>query len=189
MKTQFKLVFEPEAQEIFVRFYQELKGIKFSISGLNEQVQKYEGLFARLCIVHHMMKVFSAAKNPSELKKGNIPHAVGQDTAQAVNELVMGFCLPHATKIYGYFGEHPGREVAEKIADWILQTKRTTFKHRDVVKLAPQKQTKQLEAPLEYLEQMGWVHIEELGRISGKGGRKGERILVNPKVLERFGSV
>lgn len=184
-----RLKFSVEAQAEFLRFDKELNAMKIAIPGLDNHVKKYGSLYLGLCIVHHMMTVAEKHSYLNPLTIKNIPTLVDANTTRSVHNLVMNFFLPHARKIYGYFGEHPGREVAEKIADWIVQKKVTSFKRKDVAPFAPQSQIKLLDAPFEYLEQMGWVRVEERGRVQGKGGRPGESIMVNPKVLERFGGV
>ena len=184
MTNQFRLHFNEAARSVFLDFEKTLQKMKISHAGLNNSVRKYNGLFVRLCIVHHMMRHVPNLTDTNATLESQIPELVDESTAQAVRALIDGFLLPHAKKVYGYFGEHPGRQTAEKIANWILERKVNEFKRRDVARFAPKQELKSLDAPLEYLEQTGWLRVDKTGAYFGRGGRPGEKLTVNPKVHE-----
>lgn len=181
--TECRLYFDEGARSTFWGFMDDLRMMNIQNPGLNNHVHKYDALFLRICVVHHMMR------HAPNLQVSPIPDQVDETTATAVRELVMNFFLPHAKKIYGYFGEHPGRSVAERIAAWILLKKKSEFRRSDIAKLAPKEELKNLDAPLEYLEQMGWLRVHKTGGYPVRGGRPGEKLMVNPKVLEQWAGV
>lgn len=192
MTKQYRLYFDEDARKIFTTFCKKLDDSKISITGLNYHIRKYDALFARLCVVHHVMRyvpnLCGKSADNADIEHP-IPKHVDSKTAQAVHDLISEFLLPHAQKIYSYFGEHGGKPVAEKIAQWILQKKIEHFTRRDIAKFANKQEIKNLDAPLEYLEQMGWIQRKAIGGYQGKGGRPGEKFLVNPAVLSLFNVV
>jgi hypothetical protein len=72
---------------------------------------KYNGLFARLALVHHLLR--HPQNEPVE------PGAVDVVTAVAVRDFIDGYLRPHACKIYGQTNPLAGGEHASRSARFV----------------------------------------------------------------------
>ena len=80
-------------------------------------------------------------------------------------------------------------DTVDKVLEYLMTRGIKVDGRRDVIRFSPRKEAEYLDKPLEYLEQIGWVRRKQTGRHPGKGGRPGEKFLVNPMVHERFAGV
>jgi Protein of unknown function (DUF3987) len=80
-------------------------------------LSKYPGLFARLALVHHLLRY--AAGGPSKPD----PATVDAETATAVRDLIDDYLTPHPRKIYGRLNRSSGYAGAVRIARWMVTDK------------------------------------------------------------------
>lgn len=138
---------------------------------------KFDGLFARLSLVHHLIR--HAADEPVE------PAAIDAVTAVAVRDLIDNYLRPHAIKIYQLLGRGTAYHGAQRVAQWIASDRTmTSFLARDVVRKqwTGLTETREVKAALEYLENAAaWISTEEIPA-GPRGGRPTTIYQVNPKV-------
>ncbi len=177
------LRFDDAGQQVFVDWYvnqQRRVRAKGIDPAWKAHLSKYAGLFARLCIVHHLIRVVEDTATS--------PTRVDAETARQVREFIDKYLEPHAKRIYRHLGQDPAREGARRIAEWITATPDLTeFTARDVRRkkwsgLTDQESTNKA---LDYLDNVaGWAVCE--GQPPGpRGGRPTTKYLVNPKVRQR----
>jgi hypothetical protein len=137
---------------------------------------KYAGLFARLAIVHHLIRV--------ALGQVKFPRIVEVTTTIVVRDFIDRYLEPHARRIYRHLGGDPACEGARRIAKWIVDHRVGQFSARDVRRHQWSGLTTQdeVEAALDYLANVaGWVRSEPEPP-GPKGGRSSVRWLVNPGI-------
>ena len=108
------LRFDHEAQPIFVKWYTEnqrrIRKDK-EADAFTSHLSKYAGLFARLGIVHHLIRcVLGEAQSPT---------LVDVTTATAVWTFIDEYLEPHARRKYRHLGADPARAGARRIAQWL----------------------------------------------------------------------
>jgi hypothetical protein len=178
------LRFDKPGQEIFFKWYTKTQ-LRLR-AGTDEpnfraHVGKSPGLFARLAIVHHLLRYVQ--------NDASAPAMVDAGTASAVETFIDEYLEPHARRIYRHLGRDPAYHGAQRIARWIIGepslvdfTARTIrqkdwsgLTNHDSVNLA-----------LDHLENVaGWVRCED--ELPGpRGGRPTTRYHVNPLVRSRF---
>jgi hypothetical protein len=145
---------------------------------------KYDGLFARLALVHHLLRYV-------QNEPGIEPAGVDAVTARAVRDFIENYLRPHAHKIYRHLGRDPGYAGAKRIAQWLVENPTITrFTARDVSQkdwsgLTGRNENtgkNYLRAALEHLENVaGWVRAEEVPP-GPRGGRPTTVYLVNPMI-------
>jgi hypothetical protein len=174
------LRFDADAQNIFVEWYTKnqlrLRG-GGEPEGFIAHLSKYAGLFARLAVVHHLIR--------HVLGKTSSPTLVTAHTAGAVESFIDDYLEPHARRIYRHLGNNPIHDNARRIAQWITDTPDLTqFSARDVRRKSWSGLTSQddVNLALDYLENVaGWVRCT--ANLPGaKGGRPSTRYVVNPLV-------
>jgi hypothetical protein len=139
------------------------------------QISKYPGLFARLSIVHHLVR--------HALRETASPTLADGATAGAVQGFIDNYLEPHARRIHRHLGGDPIRDNARRIAGWILENPNLTqFAARDIRRNEWSGLTTQDEvnAALDFLENVAaWIRCTT--NLSGpKGGRPGTIYLINP---------
>jgi hypothetical protein len=183
------LLFTHEAQEVFRALYIAHHQAQCEIdpdSPLRGHFAKYDGLFASLALVHHLIRHTLGA--PEVL---SVPARVDDRTATAVHSFIEDYLRPHARKIYRHLGRDPGYDGAKRIARWILDNPDiTSFTSRDISRkewagLTGRNETTgkdYLRAAFEHLDNVaGWVRTDEIP--SGpRGGRPTTVYVINPKV-------
>jgi Protein of unknown function (DUF3987) len=173
--------FDEAAQRIFKEWYSvnqvALRSGIYEGAGLQAHIGKYPGAFARLAIVHHLLRyVQENARNPT---------LVDDTTAAAVEGFLTNYLEPHARRIYRHLSQDPARKGARRIAEWIAADRATqTFTSRTI----RQKDWSGLTEPdcvnraLDHLENVaGWIRGHE-DRPGPKGGRPTVRHEINPLV-------
>jgi hypothetical protein len=177
------LQFDADAQAIFNEWYKRTM-TRLRSGELDEAMRahigKSPGLFARLCIVHHLIRFAeSTATSPTR---------VDAETARQVRRFIDDYLEPHAKRIYRHLGQDPARQGARRIAEWIAKSPDLTeFAARDVRRKNWSGLTEHdsVNRALDYLDNVAaWVRCK--GTPPGpKGGRPTTRYLVNPRVRER----
>jgi putative DNA primase/helicase len=177
------LRFDDEALEIFVEWYtnNQLRLHELHQRGETRaflaHLGKYPGLFARLAIVHHMIRYV--------LDETSSPTLVDATTAVAVESFIDQYLEPHARQIYRHLGGDPARQNAQRIGQWLLYnpaiTQFTTrdIRHKDWAGLTDQDG---VNRALDYLDNVaGWVRCID-APTTVRGGRPTTRYLVNPLI-------
>jgi hypothetical protein len=143
---------------------------------------KYDGLFARLAIVHHLIRYVLG--EPVE------PARVDHVSAVAVRDFIVDYLQGHALKIYRHLGKGTSFHGARRIAEWIVGDRSMTgFTAREVRRKQWSGLTEgdQVDAALDHLENVGnWIRAEEPSPSGPKGGRPSRRYQVNPLVRRLF---
>jgi hypothetical protein len=180
------LRFTPEAQGVFHDWYLEHHQAQQTLepeAQIKGHFAKYDGLFARLALVHHLLR--HAQGEPVE------PATVDAVTARAVRRFVDGYLRPHARKVYGHLGRDPGYAGAKKIGQWLINDPGiTSFTAREVSRKQWAGLTGRdentgkdyLRAALAHLDNVaGWVRAEDVPT-GPQGGRPTVSYVVNPKI-------
>ena len=150
------------------------------LEGLNRKLTshfgKYNGLFARLCLVWHCIEHAGASV---------LPVVVTETTARRVADFLHGFLLKHAVAFYvGVLGLSNDHDRLANVADYILAHKLKRVTNRDVQR--GDRSMRRLEdfetrAIFEQLEALGWVM-----RAPGPRRTDPPHWVVNPVVHQRF---
>lgn len=180
------LRFTPEAQAIFQAWYaahHQEQGELDDDAALKGHFAKYDGLFASLALVHHLLRYAQGERVE--------PARVDAITAMAVRDFIDGYLRLHARKIYRHLARDPGFAGAKRIAQWIVKTPDIiSFTAREVSRKQWAGLTGRdentgkdyLRASLQHLENVvGWIRAEEVPA-SGRGGRPTVVYHVNPRI-------
>ena len=118
---------------------------------LAAHIGKYDGIFARLCVIWHCI----------EHADKRLPTEVTEETAHRVARFMHEFLLPHALAFYaGVLNLADEHERLSAVAGYILAHKLQRITNRDVQRgdRTMRKLTKRdTEAVFEQLEALGWV--------------------------------
>jgi len=171
------LRFDDEAQAIFVNWYttnqQRIRGNENP--AFLAHLGKYAGLFARLAIGHHLIRhvVGDTAS----------PVLVDAITAGTVQTFIDEYLEPHARRIYRHLGADPARQGAQRIAQWLFESREITqFTARDIRQKDWSGLTSQedVNRALDYLENnASWIRCTDAAT-TARGGRPTSRYLINP---------
>ena len=161
----------------------ELRHLKLSQCGslnrkLASHIGKYNGTFARLCVIWHCVE-------HAVVGTGELPATVTENTARCVANFLHGFLLPHALAFYaGVLGLSNDHDRLANIADYILAHKLGQITNRDVQRgdrsMRGLKRY-ETEAIFEQLDAFGWVT-----RVPGPRPSDPPHWVVNPAVHQRF---
>ena len=142
---------------------------------LASHIGKYNGIFARLCVVWHCV----------EHAKGNIPAIITEATARRAAGFLHGFLLPHALAFYaGVLGLSNDHDALTAIAGYILAHKPERITYRDCMRgdsVMKRLKPRDAEGLFEQLHGLGWVT-----RTPGPRPSTPTHWIVNPAVHERF---
>jgi hypothetical protein len=172
------LRFDEEAQryreELEVR-HNKLQRLECIHRKLANHIGKYDGIFARLCVVWHCIE---------NVEAGSASTVISEQTARRVGSFLHGFLLPHAYAFYnGVLGLSNDHDNVMAVAGYILSHGLTKITNRDLKRgdrtmrrLGPE----QALAVFEQLEAFGW-----LDRVSSER-RAPSHWRVNPAVHQKF---
>ena len=143
---------------------------------LAAHIGKYNGIFARLCVVFHCVDHAGDA---------NLPEVVTADTARCAAGFLHGFLLPHALAFYaGVLGLSNDHDVLSDVASYILARRLDKITNRDVQRgsrgMRSLKQ-REVEGLFEQLDAFGW-----LTRVPGPRLSDPHHWVVNPAVHQKF---
>jgi Protein of unknown function (DUF3987)/Bifunctional DNA primase/polymerase, N-terminal len=143
---------------------------------LAAHIGKYDGIFARLCIVFHCVE---------NAMLGKVPHVISADTARRAGGFLHGFLLPHALAFHvGMLGLSNDHDRLAAIAGHILAKGMGTITNREVKSgIRPMRKAtpREVEEALQQLEALGW-----LDRVVGPRPTSPARWTVNPVVHVNF---
>ena len=97
---------------------------------LTSHIGKYNGIFARLCVIWHCVEHAGRAE---------LPAVVTEDTARRVADFLHGFLLPHAMAFYAdVLGLSNDHDRLANVADYILAHELKKITNRDVAARRPE---------------------------------------------------
>ena len=142
---------------------------------LASHIGKYDGIFARLCIVWHCV----------EAAPGALPRVISEETARRAGAFLHGFLLPHAIAFYaGVLGLSNDHDRLEAVAGYILARKLERVTNRDIQhgdRTMRRLSRPETEAILDQLDALGWVD-----RVPGPRPSSPPQWIVNPVVHTKF---
>jgi hypothetical protein len=173
-----RLVFDDGALKIREELDKKHLGL-MQLEGLNRKLTshfgKYNGIFARLCVVFHCV----------EHAGGALPAVITEATARRVAGFLHGFLLKHAVAFYvGVLGLSNDHDRLANVADYILAHKLERLTNRDIARGDRSMRglvRRDTEAIFEQLEALGWVT-----RTPGPRRTDPPHWIVNPVVHQRF---
>ena len=144
---------------------------------LAAHVIKYDGLFARLCVLFHCLDHWNSERPPP---------TIGKDLATRAAQFLHRFLLPHALAFYsGVLGLSDDHSRLSSVASYILTHRLESVKHRDVQRgdgsmrhLTKADTTRVLEQ----MEALGWLEQTQ----PAARANASPAWLVNPEVHRRF---
>ena len=139
---------------------------------LASHIGKYDGIFARLCLLWHCIEEVPGL-------------VVGKSIAKRVADFMRRFLLPHATAFYaGMLGLSDEHERLSAVAGYILSRKLPQITNRDVQRgdrTMRGLKRHEIENVFDQFEALGW-----LVRAPGAYIRSPQHWQVNPEVHRRF---
>lgn len=173
------LHFSPEAQLIRRRLearHLEMAAAEVISPKLASHFGKYDGIFARLCILWHCVE---------NAEVSNLPRIIPRDTVERVEAFLHSYIAPSAIAFYtSVLGLSDDHEALIELASFILSHKMETVQHRDcqratsTLKALTADQSRKL---FEKLESLSWVETTAPAPKSNT-----PRWLVNPSVHDLF---
>ena len=126
---------------------------------LASHIGKYDGLFARLCLVWHFVEHFEPTVN--QCYSSIIPKEITGATAQRVADFLHEFLLPHALAFYsGVLSLSDDHDRLQSLAGYILARRLEVVKNRDVQRGDRQMRglkDHEIRVIFEQLEALGWL--------------------------------
>lgn len=173
------LRFSSEAQEIRDASRIDFRNLVQALGSVSPKLSahfgKYDGLFARLCVIWHC----------AEATITQPPPIIEADTARRVRAFIDQFIKPSAIAFYaGMLGMSAGHEDIVSLASLIVARGLSTVQPRDVQSAGQalrHVQANEVRTLCEKLEAFGWGQWGEPPRKSST-----PRFLVNPLVHQRF---
>jgi hypothetical protein len=155
----------------------ELMGFEAINKKLAAHIGKYDGIFARLCVLWHCIN------NAHEF---DLPPDVTEDTARRVADFMHRFLLPHALAFYGgVLDLSDGHDRLAAVAGYILAHKLERLTNRDVQRgdrTMRGLSKRDMEAVFDQLDALGWIN-----RVAAPRPADPPHLIVNPLVHTRFG--
>ena len=143
---------------------------------LGSHIGKYNGIFARLCIIWHCAETAAL---------GNVPPIISEATARRAGRFLHQFLLPHAIAFYaGVLGLSNDHDRLTAVAGFILAHKKDKITNRDLKrgdKTMRKVPTHEMATLFEHLEALGWVD-----RAAGPYQKAPLHWVVNPAVHVKF---
>jgi hypothetical protein len=142
---------------------------------LSSHIGKYNGIFARLCVVWHCV----------ENVERELPIIVAADAAKLVAKFMHGFLLPHAVAFYaGVLGLSDDHEQLTAVASYVLARGLERITSRDFhrgTRTMRGLARRDIERVPDQLDALGW-----LSRTAGRRPTDLAHWIVNPKVHRLF---
>lgn len=150
---------------------------------LASHIGKYDGLFARLCIVWHFVEHF--VRTEDKVSQSNIPTEIAGTTAQRVADFLHEFLLPHALAFYsGILSLSDDHDRLQSLAGYILARHLEVVKNRDMHRGDRQMRKltdREIRVVFEQLEALGWLERHDSPKSSSP-----PHWYVNPLVHTKF---
>jgi Protein of unknown function (DUF3987)/Bifunctional DNA primase/polymerase, N-terminal len=172
------LRFDDDAQVIRSKLEQkhlDLQNFEAVSKKLSAHIGKYNGIFARLCVIFHCIEYVGR----------ELPITITADTAERVAKFLHDFLLPHAVAFYaGVLGLSDDHDRLAAVAGYILAHKLDKITNRDIQRgdRTMRGLTKRdTERVFEQLDALGWI-----SRIESKRLGSAPQWVVNPEVHRLF---
>jgi len=153
----------------------ELQGCESINRKLAAHIGKYNGIFARLCVIWHCI----------ESEPGKLTSTISEDTARRVGRFLHGFLLPHALAFYaGVLGLSNDHDRLTAVAGYILAHKLERLTNRDIQRgdrTMRGLDRRETEAVFDQLDALGWLFS-----IQGPYPGAPPHRIVNPAVHTKF---
>ena len=121
-------------------------------------LQKWPGLFARLCLTFHMINVADAKVRDIQ---GPHPYVVPEETARQVALLMRQIILPHLIRAHAIIYSTEQTARAKWVAGYILAHSLKVITARDIIRvyraLSSPEARKELNEVMTSLTSMGWI--------------------------------
>jgi hypothetical protein len=173
LKGEMKLRFDEDAQKIRAELEKKHKHLEMcweKNTKLATHIGKYDGIFARLCVLFHCINHAAVGLTP--------PPVINETTARGVADFLHGFLFRHAVAFYtDVVGLSDDHEHVTCVADYILAHGLEKLTVRDVARgdRAMRRLAKRdVETVFDQLHAMGWIERTD--------GRQADVWLVNPQV-------
>jgi hypothetical protein len=174
---EMNLRFDDAAQAFRQKLEREHLEMSQSCEAVNKKlaahIGKYDGIFARLCVVWHC------------IENQNLPQIVTEDTAQRARAFLHKFILPNAISFYSdVLGLSDQHDALTAVAGYILAHKLDEVTNRDVQRggrLMRGLERRDTERIFEQLDAFGWV-----ARTPGPRPSDPPHWVVNPAVHPKF---
>lgn len=134
------------------RIAKALRDLPTTPAGLRDNLAKWNGMFARMCLVFHIAEAAAKKKYPGSEVSG--------ETARRVRDLFLKLLLPEAVRVYSDLIGEPSEETAAArwIAGYVLSHKLDVVKRRDIGRAHRAfRDDRSISAAMSLLEQMSWV--------------------------------
>lgn len=163
------LEFSTEAQAIrrdLEERHLRLQAVETINRKLASHIGKYDGLFARLCVVWHCVEHVEATQlsNSPAGDAAEMRITVDANTARRVSDFLHRFLLRHAFAFYsGTLGLSDDHDRLTSIAGYILTHKKTVMTNRDVQRgdrLMRGLTDREIRPLFEQLATLGWLEME-----------------------------
>lgn len=126
---------------------------------LASHIGKYDGLFARLCLIWHFVEYFDPTN--TKCSKSGIPKEISRDTAERVAGFLHEFLLPHALTFYSaVLPLSDDYDRLQALAGYILAHKIEVVKNRHMHRGDRQMRKltdREIRVVFEQLEALGWL--------------------------------
>jgi hypothetical protein len=141
---------------------------------------KWPGLFARLCLVFHLI---DAAGEVTDELIPTAPPVLSAGTARRVATFMKQYLLPNATSLYALAGSSPATDHARWVADYILARGCNEISSRDIGRAYRQlrEDTPARQRATDILVTVGW-----LDPVTQRPGQPATKWAVNPLVHQLF---
>jgi hypothetical protein len=165
----------------------ELQSLETINKKLASHIGKYDGLFARLCVVWQCIEHVEATalSDASGLEDTELPAIVAETTARRVAEFLHRFLLAHSIAFYsGLLGLSDDHDRLTAIAGHILAHKLETVTNRDVQRgdrTMRGLKEHEIRPLLEQLAALGWLE-----RVDPPRPSQPPHWVVNPMVHQKF---
>jgi hypothetical protein len=130
----------------------ELQDLESIDPKLGAHIGKYDGMFARLCIVFHCIE---------HARMGQVPSVISEGIARRAGDFLHKFFLPHALAFYGgTLGLSNNHSRLASIAGYILSKKLKEITNNTVksnIRQMRRTSTREVEEVMSELRLMGWV--------------------------------
>ena len=172
-------IFSEEAhieRERLSKFAHDANAMGVISQSLVSHMGKWDGLFARLALIFHVVEYAATSTFPPKLISGSI--------AEKVSYLMRHVFFPHAIKFYGeVLGEAPDMKHARWIAGFILSRELPKITNKDITvnyRALRDKPLIERQRAMEVLSNFGWVEPID----DGPAGPK--TWTVNPVIHQKF---
>lgn len=164
-------------------------------AGLKEHVSKWDGMWARICMIFHMIELASKGADGSELTEEDLEiladpagmTKISEATAIQVRDLMTKFLLPESVRIYTeVVGQEDQTAHSRWIADHILAHGKETISVYEIGRAykALKGDHMSIKRAMESLELLAWV--KPAGKRASIGDFGKMKWIVNPRCHEVF---